>query len=78
MDTSSTGRISLITGRTAGLGKATATVLAKRGATVVIVGRDHARTEAAAAAIRGASSRPIVDSLLSYVCISTHYKRTTS
>ncbi len=47
-------RIAVITGATSGLGLETARVLAKHGATVVLAGRDTARTAAAAAAIRAA------------------------
>src|SRR5437667_2596690 len=45
------GKICLITGATSGIGKETALGLARRGAHVVIVGRDAARTRAAAESI---------------------------
>lgn len=46
------GRVAVITGATSGLGLETARVLAQHGATVVIAGRDPARTAAAADRIR--------------------------
>ena len=48
-----TGRIALVTGANTGLGQQTATVLAERGATVVLACRDPGKAEAAAAAIGG-------------------------
>jgi retinol dehydrogenase 14 len=55
------GKVVLITGGTGGIGKATAIGLATLGARVGITGRDHSRTEQAAAEIRTASSNPGVD-----------------
>jgi retinol dehydrogenase 12 len=52
------GKVCVVTGATSGIGKATATALAKLGATVVLVGRDRGRTEAAAAEIGSVSARP--------------------
>jgi len=46
------GKTIVITGATSGIGLAAAGALAERGAHVVMVGRDPARTEAAAAAVR--------------------------
>lgn len=48
-----TGRIALVTGAAAGLGRAIASGLADVGATVLLVDRDEAGLEAAAAAIPG-------------------------
>ncbi|MFC1404796.1 MULTISPECIES: oxidoreductase [Streptacidiphilus] len=48
-----TGRIALVTGANTGLGLQTATVLAERGATVVLACRNPRKAEAAAAAIGG-------------------------
>ncbi|RTR24672.1 glucose 1-dehydrogenase [Azospirillum griseum] len=44
-----TGKIALVTGATSGIGAATARAFAAAGATVVAVGRDHARGEAVVA-----------------------------
>ena len=52
------GTVCVVTGATSGIGKATATALARLGATVVLVGRDRGRTEAAAAEIAPVSASP--------------------
>lgn len=59
-----TGKICLITGGTNGIGKRTALVLAKMGATVVIVGRSAPKTAQVVEEIRASSGNPNVDSLL--------------
>ncbi len=46
------GRIALVTGATSGIGKATALALARRGARVVVSGRDAARGQSVVEAIR--------------------------
>ena len=50
------GKVCVVTGATSGIGKATAAALARLGATVVLVGRDRSRTEAAAAEISSVSA----------------------
>ncbi|HZN75325.1 MAG TPA: SDR family oxidoreductase [Micromonosporaceae bacterium] len=55
------GKTVLITGGTAGIGKATAVGLARLGARVAITGRHAERAEAAADDIRAASGNPAVD-----------------
>jgi retinol dehydrogenase-12 len=52
------GKVCVVTGATSGIGKAAATALAGMGATVVLVGRDRGRTEAAAAEIGSVSASP--------------------
>ena len=56
--------VCMVTGATSGIGKATALGLAKMGATVVIVGRNQQRGEAAMAEIRAESGNQRVDLLL--------------
>ncbi|MBK8906017.1 MAG: SDR family oxidoreductase [Anaerolineaceae bacterium] len=57
-------KVCLVTGANAGLGKATALVLAKMGATVIMVARSQARGEAALAEVRQASGSDKVHLLL--------------
>ncbi len=60
-NTSMAGKCVLITGGSAGIGKATALGLAAIGARVAITGRDRARAEVAAIEIRTATGNPDVD-----------------
>jgi NAD(P)-dependent dehydrogenase (short-subunit alcohol dehydrogenase family) len=57
------GRIAVVTGATAGLGLETARVLAQHGATVVLAGRDQAKTSAAADLIRATRSSATVETV---------------
>jgi NAD(P)-dependent dehydrogenase (short-subunit alcohol dehydrogenase family) len=52
------GEVCVVTGATSGIGKAAAAALAGLGATVVLVGRDRGRAEAAAAEIGSVSASP--------------------
>jgi NAD(P)-dependent dehydrogenase (short-subunit alcohol dehydrogenase family) len=58
------GKICLVTGATNGIGKATAQALAQMGATVVMVGRNPAKTARLVEEIRAATANQNVDSLL--------------
>jgi NAD(P)-dependent dehydrogenase (short-subunit alcohol dehydrogenase family) len=58
------GKVCLITGATSGIGKATAMGLADMGASVVMVGRDRDRGEAALAEIKEGSPNASVDLML--------------
>ena len=57
------GKVALVTGGTGGIGRQTALGLARLGATVVVVGRDRARGEAAVERIRAESGNPRVELL---------------
>ncbi|MEU1597179.1 SDR family NAD(P)-dependent oxidoreductase [Streptomyces sp. NPDC005708] len=52
-----TGRVALVTGATSGIGAATATLLAERGAHVLVAGRDRARGESVVGTIRDRGGR---------------------
>ena len=57
-------KVCLITGATSGIGKATAMGLATLGVSVVMVGRDHGKGEAALAEIKEKSTNASVDLML--------------
>ena len=58
------GKVCLVTGATSGIGEVTARELAQRGAAVVVVGRNEARSEATVSQIRQQTANPSVDFLL--------------
>lgn len=58
------GKICMITGATAGIGEATARGLAAQGATVIVVGRNRAKTEQVADDIRKETGNHHVDTAL--------------
>lgn len=58
------GKVVVVTGGTGGIGRETAIGLARRGATLVVTGRDRARGEAGVAAIRAASGNERVSLML--------------
>ncbi|MFP2934713.1 SDR family NAD(P)-dependent oxidoreductase, partial [Pyxidicoccus sp. 3LG] len=55
------GKVCLITGASGGIGLEAAKALARMGATVVLVGRDAGRTEAAVSAVRAAAPEAKVE-----------------
>jgi NAD(P)-dependent dehydrogenase (short-subunit alcohol dehydrogenase family) len=55
------GKVCMLTGATSGLGRATASALARQGATVVLVGRNAERCEAAVRRMRAETGNPAVD-----------------
>jgi NAD(P)-dependent dehydrogenase (short-subunit alcohol dehydrogenase family) len=54
------GKVCLVTGSTSGIGVVTAQALARRGATVGVVGRDAGRTEGAARRLQHETGNPAV------------------
>ena len=58
------GKVVLVTGGTNGIGKVTAFELAKKGATVVIAGRNPDKTQATVKEIKEQSGNPSVDGLV--------------
>ena len=69
------GKICLITGATSGIGKATAMGLANMGASVVMVGRDRGRGEAAMAEIKEGSPNTSVDLMLADLSSQVEVRR---
>jgi retinol dehydrogenase 12 len=63
-DKSMVGKSCLVTGATAGIGQITARELARKGASVVVVGRSLARCKATVEAIRQETGNPSVDFLV--------------
>jgi retinol dehydrogenase 12 len=72
------GRVVVITGATSGVGKATATELARRGATVALVARDQARAEGVAGEIAQAGWGPRPDVFLADLGRQSDVRRVAS
>src|SRR5579862_4772006 len=53
------GKVAIVTGAASGIGKATAAMFGRRGATVVLVDRNRAGGEASAAAIRECGGKAV-------------------
>jgi retinol dehydrogenase-14 len=70
-------KVCLITGATSGIGKATAMELASMGASVVMVGRDRGRGEAALDEIKEKSANPSVDLMLADLSSQEEIRRLT-
>ena len=64
LESSMAGKVCMVTGATSGIGKVTARQLARRGTTVVVVGRNEARTQATVNEIRQHTANQSVDYLL--------------
>ena len=58
------GKVCLVTGATAGIGQATAMLLAQRGATIVGVGRNPVKNEFSTTMIKDKTGNPSVEYLL--------------
>src|SRR3954470_19314940 len=72
------GKVCLITGATAGIGLVTARELARRGATVVLVGRSQERGEAAVLAIRRETGNDSVEFLRADLSSQAEIRRLAS
>src|SRR3954454_14055205 len=72
------GKCVLITGGSAGIGRATAIGLATLGARVGITGRDQARAEATATEIRAATGNPRVDAFSADLSSQAEVRRLAS
>lgn len=77
-DSTMAGKTCLVTGATAGIGEVTARELAKRGATVVIVGRNRERCAATAEAIRLRTGNPSVEFLTADLSAQSEVRRLAS
>jgi retinol dehydrogenase-12 len=69
------GKICLVTGATLGIGKETSLGLARKGAHVVIVGRDEARTSETAVRMARESGNPQVDFLVADLSSQAEVRR---
>ena len=69
------GKICLVTGSTSGMGKVTASELANRGATVMLVGRNREKGEATQAEIRQETGNANVDLLIADLSLLQEVRR---
>lgn len=69
------GKVCIVTGANAGIGRATALGLARRGATVALVCRSRERAEEACATIRSATNNHAVDFFLADLSSQTEIRR---
>lgn len=74
-DGSMSGKVVLVTGATSGIGKVTARALARRGATVVLVGRDPEKTGAVVDELRRESGHAVVESLMADLSVQAEVRR---
>jgi NAD(P)-dependent dehydrogenase (short-subunit alcohol dehydrogenase family) len=75
IDQSLQGKICLVTGSTAGIGKVTARELASRGATVILVSRNRAKGEAIQTEIKQATGNENVDLLVADLSLLQEVRR---
>jgi len=69
------GRMCMVTGATGGIGKVTAQALAQQGATVIVVGRNRAKTVATAEQITRQTGNPSVECLLADLSVQGEIRR---
>jgi retinol dehydrogenase-12 len=69
------GRVCIVTGASSGIGRATAFALARRGATVALVCRNHERAEETRATIRRATGNNAVDFVLADLSSQAEIRR---
>ncbi|HXX30678.1 MAG TPA: SDR family oxidoreductase [Myxococcaceae bacterium] len=69
------GKVCLLTGATTGIGRAAAEGLARTGLTLVLAGRDAARTEAAVEGVRRASGNDRVEGLVADLSLGSEVRR---
>lgn len=75
MDLDGSGRTALVTGSTAGIGRALAEALAAAGASVAIVGRDAARVAEATRAVAQRATSPAVGGFLADLSVQADVRR---
>jgi NAD(P)-dependent dehydrogenase (short-subunit alcohol dehydrogenase family) len=75
MDQTMRGKVCLVTGATAGIGEITARELARRGATVLVVGRDPARVEATVGRIRREAGNDEVEPFVADLSVQAEVRR---
>lgn len=69
------GRICMVTGATGGIGKVTAQALARQGATVIVVGRNRAKTVATVEQVTCQTGNPAVEYLLADLAVQDEIRR---
>lgn len=75
-DISMQGKICLVTGSNSGIGKVTARELARLGATVIMVCRNHAKGEATLEEIKTATGNEKVDLIVADLAVQAEVRRT--
>lgn len=74
-DAAMRGKVCLVTGATGGIGLIASRSIARMGAEVVMLGRDPARTEAAADSVRGDTGNPAVSVLIADLSSQAEVRR---